>query len=374
MAFNDRVSIYKRIEKLRGRPLLCYVTSNRQNAAGQMAQDVIPQFARQLLEIKGKHEGVDLLIVSTGGDPMVSWRVACLLRDRFKKVAALLPFAAYSAATLLALGADEILMHPFSNLGPVDPQLTYQRRIQGQDPEIIHFGSEDLRNFLEFVRKDVGISDQEQLQRSFELVCKDVGSIPIGVAKRSAQLALSLGEKLLTLHLNDPARAKAIAEALNRSFYHHGYPLARDEAKEIGLPVSNPDPELETAMWAAWSDIEAEMQCGRPFTPVDVVFSDPGLAALLSAVQQVQMPANLPPQVAQQVYANVLQQVQVVPSPPVEYTLFQAALESARAAARFETSGRVHAIRQPDLNVAINVLPIRSGWSYIGAPQGEVTK
>jgi hypothetical protein len=56
-----------------------------------------------------------------------------------------------------------------------------------------------------------------------------------------------------------------------------------------------------------------------------------------------------PPQIAQQIYANVLQQVQVVPSPPVEYTLFQAALESSRAAARFETSGRVHAIRQPDL-------------------------
>jgi hypothetical protein len=374
MGYIDRVSIYKRIEELRSRPLLCYVTSNRQNASGQMAQDVIPQFARQLLEIKGKHDGVDLLIVSTGGDPMVSWRVVCLLRDRFKKVAVLLPFAAYSAATLLALGADEILMHPFSNLGPVDPQLTYQKRIQGQDPEIIHFGSEDLRNFLEFVRKDVGISDQEQLQRSFELVCKDVGSIPIGVAKRSAQLALSLGEKLLTLHLNDSARAKAIAEALNRSFYHHGYPLARDEAKQIGLPVSKPDPELEAAMWAAWSDMEAEMQCERPFTPVDVVFSDPGLAALLSSVQQVQMPANLPPQIAQQVYANVLQQVQVVPSPPVEYTLFQAALESARASARFEASGRVHAIRQPDLNVAINVLPIRSGWAYARASLEEGTK
>jgi hypothetical protein len=364
MAYSDRIPIYKRIEEFRERPLLAYVTSSRQNASGQMAGDVIPQFAQQILEIGHDAKAVDILIVSTGGDPIVSWRVVSMLRDRFDQVGVLLPYAAYSAATLLALGANEIVMHPFSNLGPVDPQLTYQRRLPGQEPETIHFGSEDLRNFLEFVRSDVGISDQEQLQRAFELVCKDVGSIPIGVAKRSSQLALSLGEKLLSLHLNDASRARAIAEALNRSFYHHGYPLGRSEAKGIGLPVVEPEPELESEMWSVWNDIEKEMQCGQPFTPVELVFSDPNLSDLISNVSQVQIPANLPPQIAQQAYQNILQQIQVVSSPPVSYSLFQGALESVRACARFETEGRVNAVRQPDMNLSINVVPVKSGWTY----------
>ncbi|TAM45855.1 MAG: hypothetical protein EPN53_14270 [Acidobacteria bacterium] len=372
MSFQDRVAIYRNIETLRGRPLVAYVTSSRANGGGMMAADVLPLFARQLLEIDSTAKAIDLLIVSTGGDPMVSWRVASMLRDRFEKVGALLPYAAYSAATLLALGADEIVMHPFSNMGPVDPQLTYQKRLPGQDPETIHFGSEDLRNFLEFVRTDVGISDQEQLERAFELVCKDVGSIPIGVAKRSAQLALSLGEKLLSLHMGDKGRARAIAEALNKSFFHHGYPVARVEAAGIGLPVIHPQPELEGAMWSAWEDIESEMQCGRPFTPVELVFSDPNLAAMLSTVPQVQMPANLPAQLAQQVLSNVLQQVQVVATPHIEYTLFQAALESVRASARFETRGRINAVRQPDMNLAINVLPVTAGWSYTRTATQEV--
>jgi len=365
MGYTDRVTIYRKIEELRKRPLLAYVTSSRLNAAGQMGGDVIPQFARQLLEIDQSTEGIDILIVSTGGDPIVSWRVVSILRERFKNVGVLLPYTAYSAATLLAMGADEIVMHSFSNLGPVDPQLTYQRRLPGQEQETINFGSEDLRNFLEFVRSDVGISDQEQLQRSFELVCKDVGSIPIGVAKRSAQLALSLGEKLLNLHLADASRSRVIAEALNRSFYHHGYPLSRGEAKEIGLPVVVPDVPLEKAMWSAWQDIEEEMQCNRPFTPISLIFADPNLSQLLSSVQQIQLPANLPPQIAQQFYQALIQNIQVVSSPPVEYTLFHAALESVRASARFETRGRVNAVRQPDMNLSVNIVPVESGWSYL---------
>src|SRR5687767_1087206 len=72
-----------------------------------------------LIEIPKGADNLDILIVSNGGDPMVPLRIIGMVRERYKKIAALLPYAAYSAATLLALGADEIVMHPFSNLGPV---------------------------------------------------------------------------------------------------------------------------------------------------------------------------------------------------------------------------------------------------------------
>ena len=127
MSYDSRLELYKRIETARGRPLIAYITSSRQNASAQMASDVIPQFTKQLIRIPRASQEVDVLIVSNGGDPTVSWRMISLIRERFQKVGVLLPYAAFSAATLLALGADEIVMHPFSNLGPVDPQLSYPK-------------------------------------------------------------------------------------------------------------------------------------------------------------------------------------------------------------------------------------------------------
>jgi len=379
MGFNERVQFYKRIEKIRKRPLILYVTSLRNNASGQMGADVIPYFCKQIEKIPVACKQVDLLIVSNGGDPIVSWRIMSLLRERFDNVAVLLPYQAYSAATLLTLGADEIIMHPFSNLGPVDPQLTYFKSIPGQaEPQKVAFGAEDLRHYIDFVVKDVGISDQEQKERAFQLVCNEVGAIPIGVAKRSSNLGLSLGEKLLKLHIKDDQnKVKAISESLNKSFYHHGYSVGRKEALEIGLPV-HPDHtpalnEIEELIWKIWIDIEYEMQCNISFNPFDVVMRDPTLAAQIRPVPQVQLPANLPQAILQNVLNQILQQIQTVATQPVDYELFQAALESIRERSEYRTTGFINAIRLPDMKIKINVTPTFSNWNAIPIVAEETT-
>lgn len=370
MSYSERVELYQQIEELRTRPLVTYITSSRQRAAGQMASDVVPEFARQLLAIPKSEKQVDILIVSNGGDPITAWHVVSMLRERFDKLSVLLPFTAYSAATLLALGADEIVMHPLSNLGPVDPQLTYTRPMPGDESRQItsNFGAQDLINYFDFIREDVGISDQEELERAFELLCKDVGAVPVGVAKRSTQLSLSMGEKLLSLHMKDRNEARTIAESLAKSFHHHGYAVGRTEAEQIGLPITKPSEELETLIWQVWQDAEEEMLCCHPFNPVELVLEDAQLAALLDPVPQVQLPANLPPQVLQQALNNILQQIQVVSVKSVEYELFQATLESIRCRSEFRTKGRINAIRKPDLQIAISITPTSQRWAFESNP------
>lgn len=68
---------------------------------------------------------LDFIITSNGGNWIAVQRLISFLRERFNKITAMIPYVAYSAATILALGADEIIMHLFSNLGPVDPQLSF---------------------------------------------------------------------------------------------------------------------------------------------------------------------------------------------------------------------------------------------------------
>jgi hypothetical protein len=283
--------------------LIVYVTSSRQQAEGNMAPDALPELSDQLLLVPADQKKADLLIVSNGGDPTVAWRIVSLLREKVEEVGVLIPQSAFSAATLIALGADEIVMHPCGNLGPVDPQITVQRvRPGSNEKELISFGSEDLAGFLRFIRESVGLSDQEYLKSAFELFCKEAGAVPIGVATRAAQLSVSMGEKLLRMHMKDDVggqKAKAIAETLNTKFFHHGYPVGRKEAKEIGLKVVEPSLELECLLWEVWLDLEDEMNCRSPFNPMDEIAKSPLGAQLFANIPQVTIPSGIPPELMQ---------------------------------------------------------------------------
>lgn len=363
MAYKERVELYNKVEEKRKRPLITYFTSYRPNANAQIASDIISEFITQVNKIPTTSKEVDIIIVSYGGDPMVSYRLMNILRERFDKIGVLIPFAAYSAATLFALGADEIVMHPFSNLGPVDPQLAYKNK-DGQITGKLQFGTEDLRNYIAFVKEDVGISDQALLLRAFELVCGEIGSIRIGQAKRSAQLTLSLGEKLLSLHMSDKNKAKTIAEALNKSFYNHGYPLSRTESKDIGLPIK-PNKDIEELLWEIFTDIENEMQCSNPFNPLTEVLNDPNAKALLGPVKQVNIPNGLPPQILQQAIQNILSQIAIVEIEPTNYELFLATLESKNFRSECRACGKILSKRQPDNQIVFNVIPVSTGWKFI---------
>ena len=110
-----------------------------------------------------------------------------LIRQRVDRVSVLIPQSAYSAATLVALGADEIVMHPNGHLGPVDMQITTWSEGRRRD-----FSTEDITAFLDFVRDELHITDQRHLRRLFEITCRDVGTLGVGFTARSSKLAVRL--------------------------------------------------------------------------------------------------------------------------------------------------------------------------------------
>lgn len=369
MGLRERLCLYEKLEAMRKCPLIVYVTSSRQGAQGKMAADAVGEILSQLQSIPMKTKTLDFLIASFGGDPTVAWRIVSLIREKVRTFSVLVPQAAFSAATLIALGADEIVMHPHGNLGPVDPQITVNRKTsEDGPPQQFSFGSEDLAAFLEFARGKVGLTDQSELLRVFELFCKEVGSVPIGVATRSSQLSLSMGEKLLRMHMRDEGQsqqARTIAESLNKDFFHHGYPVGRSEAKEIGLKISRSSTELENILWDIWLDIESELKHREPFNPMSIISESPGCQPLFAPLRHVDIPANLPPQILESVYNQILGQIPVVPVPPVKYELINAVVESSRICTRFTTEGKIFASRLPDLQIRINVVPEKLRWQTV---------
>lgn len=275
MSIASRKALYAKIEKMRKRPLIVYVTSQRRNSSGTMGYDVVPEFCDQVNALPKTATSVDVMIVSTGGDPMVAWRAISMLRERVNKISVLIPSCAYSAATLLTLGADEIVMHTCGNLGPVDPQISGQHKNPDGSTSHFHFGTEDLTAFLDFAKKRVGITDQACLLESFKMFATDVGATAIGIAARSGSLSQKLGIKMLQTHLHgsDSKESQSIVDKLNKEFFNHGYPVSKTEAKEIGLPVAKGDAKLEQAIWDVWLEIEKDLKMRVPFNPMEV-FSD----------------------------------------------------------------------------------------------------
>jgi hypothetical protein len=361
----ERIPLYQKLEAKRKRPLIVYVTSTRPNAEGQIGQDAIAELLTQLQQLPVGSKALDFLIVSNGGDPTVAWRFVSLIRERVDELAILVPQSAYSAATLIALGANEIVLHPNGNLGPTDPQIINHQKG-------IRFGAEDVQAFLRFVRKDVGLTDQTPVHDLFLKFCEEVGFTGIGTAARGSQLSTTMGEKMLRLHMKDTAEHKqsprAISEALNTKYFHHGYPLSKKEAQDAGLPVAPADDELESVMWSIWHDIELELKIREPFMAMDLFRQDPNCQAIFAPVPQLSIPPGSSPQEQQMIIQMFAHQAAAHQVPPTRFEFVTGVMESLRYASRSLVSGSVFAARQHDLNMRINLVPEKMGWSDVAVP------
>src|SRR6266446_3890561 len=103
-----------------GMPVLVYWTSS----GGSICQNDVTAMSRLLMHEKPQAR-VGLFLKSDGGNPEAALRLVHLLRQRFKHIALLAPFECASAATMVALGANEIQMGPTSYLTAVDSSLKH---------------------------------------------------------------------------------------------------------------------------------------------------------------------------------------------------------------------------------------------------------
>ena len=364
MALADRIKLYKQIEEKRGTTLIVFVTSQRKGAAGVMAGDAIDQFIDQIKVIEKKEGGIDVLIESIGGDPLTSWRVISLLRTSFGKVNVLFPHSAFSAATLLALGADEIVMGVYGSLGPIDPQITVRKK----DGTTQHFGYEDIVSFLTFVKEEGGITEQEYLKGALEKLCEVVEPTLLGFAKRSSSLSVAIGEKMLQMHMTDPekkAQAHSIAIKLNKSFFSHGHALGRKEAEEIGLNVKASDGDLEKLMWDVHADFEKELRTRTPFDPIAEYLRNPQAAPLLQSPPPIHIPPQLDQQLAIQMLQTYLNGQLNVALPEVGLEVKYAFVESQRVASEFFIRSRVLLQRTLEMQFNGNIVALDQGWRNV---------
>jgi len=123
-SFVLRRETFLRIEQITQVPLICYITKTQNLARGISAHiedgDLIG-FDDLVQSTEG--DTVDVFLISNGGSAEATERIVKLLRERYKRIRFILPANAYSAATLMCLAGDEIIMDGLATLGPIDPQI-----------------------------------------------------------------------------------------------------------------------------------------------------------------------------------------------------------------------------------------------------------
>ena len=86
-----------------------------------------------------------------------------MIREFTEEFAVIVPYKALSAATMIALGADDIILDRKGDLGPIDPQLSIQRGGEGGTAVQEQIAVEDIMSYIRFVRDKTGLSDQSAL-------------------------------------------------------------------------------------------------------------------------------------------------------------------------------------------------------------------
>ncbi len=365
----QRIEHYRRIEGLRKRPLIVYATSTRPNIKSVIAADAIRDIIDQIDAIPVRSTAVDILLHSFGGDPLTAWKIMSLLRGRFSTVGVLVPFSAFSAATLMALGADEIVMHGHASLGPIDPQI----EVRNADGKSIAFGYEDVGAFLRFIHKQAGLTDQAHVSTIIDKLFQTVNPLAIGAARRASDLSGDMGERLLSMHMPDRSRARQIAEALNSSFFNHGDAISKKRAKDIGLAVSDDNLELERLMWSAFESIEQYMELRKPFNHMETFLADQEAAASLLVPAPLRLPSDTPPDLANQIWNQVAQNALSTAqgnAKTVSYAIINAIIESARTASENKTQGEVTAVRVGPA-IQLSVAERTTGWVRVTIPSSS---
>jgi len=259
----SRLEIIRNIEGARGSKLLVYFCGDRPGIPANIAGDAIRPLYDHLCTFAtpgNKVELIDFYMYALGGRMEVPWRIATMLREFCESLNVIIPYKAYSAATLIALSADKIIMGRKGELSPIDPTLHLiipeeERPRMRLPPEI---GVEDISAYITFVKERAGLTDQTALAKSIEILADKLTPPLLGQVQRSYSHIRLIARKLLSL-CRPPLEERRIAtiiEALTEKMYLHGHGIGRKEAKEIGLQVEDANNAEEDLFWNLYLSYE----------------------------------------------------------------------------------------------------------------------
>ena len=197
----------------------------------------------ELLEATGPQDQLTLFVKSDGGSGMAALRLVHLLRHFAKRLTLVAPLNCASAATMLALGADTILMGPQSFLTAVDTSLEHELSPLDHTNQLVSVSNDEVDRVIRLWKEHAG-SARIGVHPHQELY-KYVHPLVVGALDRASSLSLMICREILAYHMKDAKKAERIAKRLNYDYPAHQYPITSREARRLGLEVEDLDPVVD---------------------------------------------------------------------------------------------------------------------------------
>ncbi|MTI68286.1 MAG: hypothetical protein FH753_17025 [Firmicutes bacterium] len=272
MDINKRNKLIEEISKKRNSNLICYIAGDRQNVSTRIAPDIIPVFYKHLEDFKDKNKRIDLLLFTKGGDVLTAMRLVELIHEYTNNFSVLIPHKAYSAGTLISLGASEIVMTKMAELSPVDPNVTnvFNPKDPNNPSAKIPISVEDVYSFISLVKDIMKIEDDQSLAKVYSHLLESVHPLALGSIHRTYSLIRKVSKKILLSHMGYDKENKVnnIVDFLTEKLFSHNYMISRREAKnDIKLPVEYPYEELEYDIWNLYKQYVRDLLLEKPFSP-----------------------------------------------------------------------------------------------------------
>jgi hypothetical protein len=241
-----RFDCYRKIEKIRKRPLLVYAANFLDSLPDGVPNSIeisdVDGFTDLINSIPIKEKSIDVILLSPGGRPDAAERIVSLLRRRFKSVHFLVPHSAYSAATMIALSGDTITLHPSATLGPIDPQIggvparSIKRGFQNVKDHIKKEGPEALPPYIPLI---------EKYTLPLLEICDDSEKLSKELVKTWLKNYMFVGQK------NIGKRISQIVKYFSDYDTHltHARPISIEKLQKYKLNLSYSETDLAELLW-----------------------------------------------------------------------------------------------------------------------------
>jgi len=218
-------------------PVLVYWTST----GGSICQNDVTAMSR-LLGHEQPQAKLGLFLKSDGGNPEAALRLVNLLRQKYPHITLLAPFECASAATMVALGANEIQMGPTSYLTAVDSSLKHDLSPVDHNNDLVSVSQDEVMRILRLWK------EQRTRSNPYPEIYKYLHPLVLGALDRSSSLSMRICEELLSYHVTSRTRVSRISRALNYDYPSHTYPITAREARRLGLNVRDLSPAVDSLL------------------------------------------------------------------------------------------------------------------------------
>jgi hypothetical protein len=283
MSRKNRKKLIREIERKRNSKVIAYVTSDRPDLSALIAGDVVSLIHEHILALKEEERAkLDLFIYSRGGQSDVPWSIVSMFREFSQKgsFSVLIPYRAHSAATVIALGADEIVMTKKAELGPIDITMSSgpYNPTEKDSNQRLPISVEDVTGYFSLLEK-VGCERPDEKMKGFELLTNHVHPLALGTVSRLLEETKLVALRLLSTRA-DPFSEEENHEIMRRissEVYSHNHAISRTEAvKYIGLKQVKSAEEIDIAdeLWALYEEYNELFQFADPFKPEEYLISN----------------------------------------------------------------------------------------------------